>query len=1616
MPKLYWQRDLGFEPPFILDTIVTNLSGSGYAEDPFIISSVNDLLEFRNNSELRVGYYRLLSDIDMSEYQYSNSFVNESFFGSFDGKGYSINNLDIKSSNLFYSGFFVRVCGTVNDLHLLNVSLQHSGSQFAGGITAYNSYGTISNCSVSGAIYGNELVGSIAGANDGMIYGCCSSADVVCNGERGGGIVGDNWYGTVKDCYMTGTVLGYVKLGGIAGFCNGYVTNCYSTAKVDGSGICGYCFGDGEVENCFWDVEISEIGESGDQNYGAVGKTTKEMQTLTTYVDSGWDFVGEDENGNDDYWKFFNGGYYPVLNWQRDPDKMIYNVRSDTYFRTIQGAIDDAIEGDVITLEPGKYSETFRIDKDLTLKSVSGNDTVCIDGSGYTSRIATLYSGVIDGITFTNCGAGAVYINIAQSYSASIKNCSFNNNSTINIDEYNNLTIENGGAVLVYVSDNHLNSDGVSIENCSFSANVAERGGAVAVEAVGGNLICTISDCIFEGNFARESSYCGAGICCMNNDHGSAIDLIIDGRVDLIDNTTATILDGSVVCLEDVNLNIDIGSILAIDGGSLFIVSGVNDNVVMDGGGTIRISKDSILHLGYSFDDIIPCSINIRGFESESNSGNGSIAIDLGVGLELLGAVINLSDDESDIECVDYSNNQGAIFIKGTLDVGADAKVFNTYVEVSNLLSGNKIVGNNIRLCEASTGFGGQFYVKDNAQIKCNYIVSEGDRYLDLDPDPFDDILPDISGNTIDVIINEGANQEQGTLLELRAGDYSTDYSEYSSGVYQLDEFPDFSGCYADNWVLDKLTIIEGAKLNLTNRQGFEFIHYDLENTDVLNPNPETVYIKDLILQPNAVLNTALQTLYYQNIIFLDSVGEEIGQDDPVILGEVNVNGSIILDEPLLGFDLAIIAMDDDTEFFVRVQMRETDQDDEDGYGAVMRADYGSQAMPGTYGDKTGGAMILSTHHEEALYSASSVAAKGAFARAGDENILVQFEYIFTDDGINDDAELIVYMSDRPDVGESLIELARIRPPKTSRPGSVGSEQFAVFSGTFPKGTLNFKRGTYIELELFGEDSCVMIDNWDPWVACAGNGDTGTCGDYGGTRSGYEDTVDFTDYLILLSEVGLADPVSANKGCLDLFPDGMVTMEDVGCWGTPYMVCYSDVEPELLSVKPLSIDPNTVDPNTLLPLTVASLPAYPDKKNDIRPISNIYGMMPQGDSIEIKPGYGSGRLVSNRAGDLYQLDFEGNVWEYFTGFKIISPAVKTFDGKEVTVGTARASSVILTDIAFAADDDQVVYVVPVLVNSSYKAAARLQLTETGYEVTGLYGIDPADDENQSIVNTLNGEILYEPDTQHIRELEVDSSGSIYVISSHYQNQNSWLLRYDQSTGQYYDCDLQADYSISLPSSMKMSGNDILYISTSEDAICDDPNNIDVTLYGLDASQWGSSMNKTETTIRCPAPLLRGISSNYLSDNYIAMITSITEDSSTGNLYVVGYTAPQFNADTNWSNVNIDSIFTTGFMAEIPYSQIGGTVDAVVIGEDMYSGLRLPMSVVWTGEPTEYGCNIADIYPDNKIDLYDFAVLSSYWLSSESVSDIYPMPYGDNITDISDLAEMADCWLEMISDD
>ncbi len=269
-------------------------SGSGTPEDPYIITTVEQLQEMKDNL---TAHYALGNDIDASDTGNWNGGAGfepvgtgtstDRFSGSFDGRGHVIENLYINRSGTYYQGLFGSITGTVENVGLVGENV--TGSTNVGGLVGLN-YGTVSNSYSTGSVSGSSGVGGLVGYNYQGTVSNSYSTGSVSGGADVGGLVGLNAR-TVSNSYSTGSVSGTSRVGGLVGvnYIGATVSNSYSTGSVSGSeyvgGLVGWNYG--TVSNSFWDVETSGRTTSD----GGIGKTTAEMKTRSTFTDAGWDFT-----------------------------------------------------------------------------------------------------------------------------------------------------------------------------------------------------------------------------------------------------------------------------------------------------------------------------------------------------------------------------------------------------------------------------------------------------------------------------------------------------------------------------------------------------------------------------------------------------------------------------------------------------------------------------------------------------------------------------------------------------------------------------------------------------------------------------------------------------------------------------------------------------------------------------------------------------------------------------------------------------------------------------------------------------------------------------------------------------------------------------------------------------------------------------------------------------------------------------------------------------------------------------------------------------------------------------------------------------------------------------
>jgi hypothetical protein len=257
--------------------------GSGDANDPYQIGTVDDWETLMGDFTDYDKHFLLIADLDLEgidvepigrDIDPAPNFQGTGFTGVFDGNDHVIRNAGIVRHEgqsqdivgLFGLAFTYGEHCEIKNLTLENITVV--GGNCVGGLLGLNEEGSntasITRCTVSGYVSGQERVGGLVGYTPGCgcfaIIDCSSSAEVTGNfmvgglvGDNGnpiynsfatgrvnginhaqyvGGLVGFNNSQIVRS-YATGLVLGgYYLIGGLAGTNNSYIQECFATGAV----------------------------------------------------------------------------------------------------------------------------------------------------------------------------------------------------------------------------------------------------------------------------------------------------------------------------------------------------------------------------------------------------------------------------------------------------------------------------------------------------------------------------------------------------------------------------------------------------------------------------------------------------------------------------------------------------------------------------------------------------------------------------------------------------------------------------------------------------------------------------------------------------------------------------------------------------------------------------------------------------------------------------------------------------------------------------------------------------------------------------------------------------------------------------------------------------------------------------------------------------------------------------------------------------------------------------------------------------------------------------------------------------------------------------------------
>ena len=262
---------------------VADLQGEGTETNPFLISSVDDLVLFRNSvnagetkySALGI-YVALGADIDLAGENWigiGSMTADHGFMGNFDGKNFKIKNLTIDnpaldSDGYAYAGLFALTEGTdkdnqnfVKNLTIENVTINTTG-HIASAAIAYAYYTVVDNVTVCGniAINGGDYTAgvlaytrrcvnasniAIIGNENSYVKGARVVGGVISDIQMNGGLIADYSNFSAEGVAVSGTDM----VGGISGIIatqtlDGATVKNVTLNSNDGRvGIVAGCFG-----------------------------------------------------------------------------------------------------------------------------------------------------------------------------------------------------------------------------------------------------------------------------------------------------------------------------------------------------------------------------------------------------------------------------------------------------------------------------------------------------------------------------------------------------------------------------------------------------------------------------------------------------------------------------------------------------------------------------------------------------------------------------------------------------------------------------------------------------------------------------------------------------------------------------------------------------------------------------------------------------------------------------------------------------------------------------------------------------------------------------------------------------------------------------------------------------------------------------------------------------------------------------------------------------------------------------------------------------------------------------------------------------------------------------
>ena len=185
------------------------------------------------------------------------------YTGIFEGQNHTISGLYFNQEDSYDVGLFGRNNGKIANAGILDSYFY--GTSKVGGVCGNNYTGTITNCYNTGSVSGFGTLGGVSGYNyTGRITNCYNTGNVSGSSGFVGGVSGDNSKGTIINSYNAGSVSGLEYVGGVSGDNDtGSITDCYNIGSVSGSegnvgGVNG-CNNGGTITNSYNAGSVSGI-------------------------------------------------------------------------------------------------------------------------------------------------------------------------------------------------------------------------------------------------------------------------------------------------------------------------------------------------------------------------------------------------------------------------------------------------------------------------------------------------------------------------------------------------------------------------------------------------------------------------------------------------------------------------------------------------------------------------------------------------------------------------------------------------------------------------------------------------------------------------------------------------------------------------------------------------------------------------------------------------------------------------------------------------------------------------------------------------------------------------------------------------------------------------------------------------------------------------------------------------------------------------------------------------------------------------------------------------------------------------------------------------------------